>query len=56
MCLSPVSSIGFLAALTSSVKEVGFGSASFPWRVQCPHPTGAVGEGAGGSRRDGGDG
>lgn len=51
--------LGFLAALTSSVEEVGFGCASFPWRVQCSRPNGAVGgerKGAAGSPRDDGDG
>lgn len=39
--------------------EVGFGCAPFPWRVQCPHPNGAIGrerKGAAGSPRDDGDG
>ena len=59
MSVSSLCMLGFLAALTSSVREVGFGCAPFPWRVRCPHPKGAVSEerkGATGSPRDDGDG
>lgn len=51
--------LGFLAALTYSVGEVGFGCAPFSWLVRCPHPKGALGgerKGAAGSPRDDGHG
>lgn len=59
MSVSSLCILGFLAALTNSVGEIGFGCAPFPWRVQCPHPNGAIvreRKGAAGSPRDDGDG